>query len=269
MQYQSCMKNPHCLGFAMTEDNIDKLLVEAQYSYRNSEHDNAINYSNQIIDIDSTISVAYFIRGESYGFLNKFDLAFNDYSKVIDMSQIDGLYLLSHYQRAYANIILGNKGSDMCADFKVVKNLLMLDEFQTFDYLSGKSERFLVICDVIEADDIGVDELLNLGSQLAIDGHLIESIPIFSEVIFRDPLKDKAYNNIANCYYELGDQDKAVQYLLQAISINPNNEQSLQTLGDYYYNRNEMEIALKYLRKSAQLGNVVVQEWLDSENIDW
>ena len=90
-----------------------------------------------------------------------------------------------------------------------------------------------------------------------------------SEVIFRDPLKDKAYNNIANCYYELGDQDKAVQYLLQAISINPNNEQSLQTLGDYYYNRNEMDIALKYLRKSAQLGNVVVQEWLDSENIDW
>ena len=258
-----------CLGFVMTEDNIDKLLVDAQYSYRNSEHDNAINYSNQIIDIDSTISVAYFIRAESYGFLSKFDLAFNDYSKVIDMNQIDALYLLSHYQRAHANNILGNKGSDMCADFKVVQDLLMLDEFKDFNYLLDKSERYNLICDLIEADDIGIDDLLNLGASLASAGHLIESLSIFSEVIFRDPLKDKAYNNIANCYYDLGEQDKAVQYLHQAISINPNNEQSLQTLGDYYYNRNEMDIALKYLRKSAQLGNVVVQEWLDSEDIDW
>ena len=57
-------------------------------------------------------------------------------------------------------------------------------------------------------------------------------------------------------------KDQALEYYLKAIEINPKNEQSLQSIGQYYYEKDELELALKYWKKSAQLGNHIVQNWL-------
>tara|TARA_B100000427_G_C15498708_1_gene591039 strand:+ start:478 stop:966 length:489 start_codon:yes stop_codon:yes gene_type:complete len=113
------------------------------------------------------------------------------------------------------------------------------------------------------------NDLLNLGAIIAEKGYLLESISLFKEVISRDPLRDKAYNNLGNCYYDLGSKEEALQYYLKAIEVNSKNEQSLQSIGQIYYEKEELELAFKYFKKSAQAGNVVIQDWLNEMGYDW
>ena len=80
-------------------------------------------------------------------------------------------------------------------------------------------------------------DLLNLGAIIAEKGYLLEAISLFKEVVFRDPLRDKAYNNLGNCYYDLGSKEEALQYYLKAIEVNSNNKQSLQSIGQIYYEK--------------------------------
>ena len=118
-------------------------------------------------------------------------------------------------------------------------------------------------------DSVDTNGLSNFGVILAKDGYLIEAISVFKEVTLRDSLRDKAYNNIGNCYFEINYKDQALEYYLKAIEINPKNEQSLQSIGQYYYDKDELELALKYWKKSAQLGNLIVQNWLTDNGYTW
>tara|TARA_B100000945_G_C20298410_1_gene556777 strand:+ start:102 stop:539 length:438 start_codon:yes stop_codon:yes gene_type:complete len=118
-------------------------------------------------------------------------------------------------------------------------------------------------------DSLNTDELSNFGVMIAQDGYCVEAISIFKEVTLRDSLRDKAYNNIGNCYYDLKYPDVALEYYLKAIEINPDNEQSLQSIGSYYYNINELDIALKYWKQSAILGNTIIQDWLSNHGYKW
>ena len=116
--------------------------------------------------------------------------------------------------------------------------------------------------------DYSIDDLSNFGVLLAKRGYFLEAISIFKEVISRDQSRDRAYNNIGNCYYDLGSKEAALQFYLKAIEINPENEQSLQSIGQCYYEKGELELALKYFKKSAQLGNTIIQNWLKNNGYD-
>tara|TARA_B100000401_G_scaffold71578_1_gene43759 strand:+ start:135 stop:578 length:444 start_codon:yes stop_codon:yes gene_type:complete len=117
-------------------------------------------------------------------------------------------------------------------------------------------------------NDYSINDLSNFGVLLAQKGYLLEAISIFKEVVSRDQLRDKAYNNLGNCYYDIGSKEEALEYYLKAIEINPNNEQSLQSIGQCYYEKGELQLALKYFKKSAQLGNTIIQDWLKSKGHD-
>ena len=132
-------------------------------------------------------------------------------------------------------------------------------------YIEEDSDRFIQFA----KESYGTSDLSNLGAIVAEQGYLLEAISLFKEVVFRNPLRDKAYNNLGNCYYDLGSKEEALQYYLKAIEVNPKNEQSLQSIGQIYYEKQELELAFKYFKKSAQAGNVVVQDWLNEMNYDW
>ena len=116
--------------------------------------------------------------------------------------------------------------------------------------------------------DYSINDLSNFGVLLAQRGYFLEAISIFKEVVSRDPSRDKAYNNIGNCYYDLESKEEALRYYLKAIEINPKNEQSLQSIGQCYYEKGELELALKYFKKSAQMGNTIIQNWLKNNGYD-
>ena len=116
--------------------------------------------------------------------------------------------------------------------------------------------------------DYSINDLSNFGILLAQRGYYLEAISIFKEVISRDQSRDKVYNNIGNCYYDLESKEEALRYYLKAIEINPENEQSLQSIGQCYYEKGELELALKYFKKSAQLGNTIIRNWLKNNGYD-
>ena len=249
-------------GMSKIEEELLKIATE---HYSKGEYKEAINYATQVIDIDSSLSDAYFFRGESYGFIGEFNNALNDYSKVINLNSDTTHYILSLYQRAYTQIALGIRAENICNDLKIVGE--QVAKHTDLQYLKEKGYIHFEICSKVEeAKDI--TELLNFGTFLASEGFVIEAIPVLKEVIYRDPSRDKAHNNIANCYYDLGEKEQALTYLLKTIEINPENEQALQTLSDYYYNI-DLELSLKYARKSAQLGNKSIQQWLEKNGYEW
>jgi len=116
--------------------------------------------------------------------------------------------------------------------------------------------------------DYSINDLSNFGVLLAQRGYFSEAISMFKEVISQNQTRDKAYNNIGNCYYDLGSKEEALRFYLKAIAINPKNEQSLQSIGQCYYEKDELELALKYFKKSAQLGNTIIQNWLKNNGYD-
>ena len=253
------------LGICLTQINTEELITKAENHYDKSEYEQAINTATEAINIDSTLWKAYFIRGESYGFIGEFKNALKDYSRVINLNSDTTHYILSLYQRATTQMALGIRAKYICKDLKIVGE--QVAKHTDLQYLKENGYILFEICSTVEETE-DITELLNFGTFLASKGYLIEAIPIFNEVVYSDSTRDKAYNNLANCYYDLGKKEQALPYLLKTIEINPENEQALQTLSDYYYNI-DLELSLKYARKSAQLGNKSIQQWLEKNGYEW
>ena len=247
------------------DSGMAQLLTEAENHYEKKEYKQAINTSTEAINIDSTLWKAYFIRGESYGFIGEFKNALKDYSRVINLNSDTTHYILSLYQRATTQMALGIRAKYICKDLKIVGE--QVAKHTDLQYLKENGYILFEICSTVEETE-DITELLNFGTFLASKGYLIEAIPIFNEVVYSDSTRDRAYNNLANCYYDLGKKEQALPYLLKTIEINPENEQALQTLSDYYYNI-DLELSLKYARKSAQLGNKSIQQWLEKNGYEW
>ena len=72
------------------------------------------------------------------------------------------------------------------------------------------------------------------------DGKYQEAIDAFSSVL--EVCQDNAelYNNIALCYANLGEYEKAEKYYLKAQELNPKLAQVYINLADIYYRRKDM-----------------------------
>jgi len=257
-----------CFSFVFSinplETRVSEIIFEnAKEYYFKGEYKEAIMSATQVINVDSTFSDAYFIRGDSYGFIGDFNNALLDYNRAINLNPD---FVLALYQRAITQLTLGLSSNDICNDLSKVKELITIQN--DFQFLIDKSPDTFVMCEQIKQTQ-NVSELLNIGTIYASGGRYLEAIAILHEVIYRDPLKDKAYNNIALCYYNLGDKEKALKYHLKTIEVNPNNVQALRSLGDSYYELGNLDLSLKYIKKAAQLGNEPSQKWLKNNGYNW
>ena len=120
----------------------------------------------------------------------------------------------------------------------------------------------LNVCELFKST-VDVSMLLNFGTVYATSGKYFEAILILNEVVRIDPLRDKAYNNLALISDALNSPDRELYYLNKAIEVNPENTQALRSLSQHYYDKDEMELCLKYARKAALLGNIACRNWLD------
>jgi hypothetical protein len=61
----------------------------------------------------------------------------------------------------------------------------------------------------------------NLGSALMANHRCEEAMPLLEQVTAKDPSNWKAYANMANCFGQQGDIDRAISYLERAAAMNP------------------------------------------------
>ena len=84
-------------------------------------------------------------------------------------------------------------------------------------------------------------------------GDINLSIDFYEEAIKLDETYDRAYYYASILYDELGEEDKAIEYLLKCIELNDDDYIAYNDLGSLYERRGELELALEYLEKSIHL----------------
>ena len=72
-----------------------------------------------------------------------------------------------------------------------------------------------------------------------------KAIDIFSSILETDEDNAEIYNNIATCYMQLGDFEKAEKNYLKAQSLNPKIPQVYVNLADIYFKQNDIDSGIQ------------------------
>jgi len=73
--------------------------------------------------------------------------------------------------------------------------------------------------------------------------------------------RTKVYNRLGNIYRRMNDPDKAAEFYLKSVEINPDFFNPLNSLGDIYFKRGEYKSAEYYFKKAAE-------KWPGSDNVN-
>ncbi len=80
----------------------------------------------------------------------------------------------------------------------------------------------------------GIQNLLSYGNELFTEGYLKEAAEQFKEVLSRDAENVNAKNNLALCEKRLGEIDRSIELLQEAIQTSPLKAELYNNLGTSY-----------------------------------
>ena len=82
---------------------------------------------------------------------------------------------------------------------------------------------------------------------------LQEAIDLFNQTVEIDPSEGQTYAILANCYYELGDSERAITSGKKASELMPNEFQPNMTLGQILSFSGNKEEAIGYIKKAVEI----------------
>ncbi len=100
------------------------------------------------------------------------------------------------------------------------------------------------------------------GNQAFLKGNLDEAATAYQKVLELDHTHEHALNNLGITYFKLGNHEKALTYLEQAVAVNPKSEQVHLLIAQLFANQGTKEA----FEKSAQYFKNVLH--LNAQNID-
>ena len=227
-------------------------------AYQKGNADEAINYYNKVIALDSdasTVSISYSIRGIAYLSKKVYESAIKDFSKALELGMDNPrIYLLRgwtyHLQKNYDHAI---------EDFtKAIElNLHNADVYTyrgTIYYHKGKyNEAIEDFTKAIELDPEDVIIRNNRGVVYRDKGELDLAIEDHNKTIQLNPDYAEAYNNRAAIYGDKGEFDLAIEDHNKAIQLNPDYAEAYYNRGLIYSNKGELNNAIKDFTKAIKL----------------
>ncbi len=91
------------------------------------------------------------------------------------------------------------------------------------------------------------------GYRLITNGKIAESIEYFKKALQYDPKYEEQYLNLANAYYETGDNDNAIKAASECLKLYPNYDRALNIMGMAYLNKHELENAFQVFQRNMKL----------------
>ena len=105
----------------------------------------------------------------------------------------------------------------------------------------------------LRTDDPVVDPLFQTGLQLIAEDEPAAAIEKLNQVIELRPEFAEAWNNRGNAYSVLGEEDRALADYERALTLNPYEFGTLESIGEIWINRRDYRKAAEYFRRALDL----------------
>ena len=221
------------LGFAGISCNASE--SESQYSkakskYRAQDYENALAEVNEAIELDSTNSSYYELRG------------------MILYELQDTIHSKEDFQRA-----LSFTKSDSTLDKKIRR---LIDWDLAHHRIEDARALLQKEVDLFRHDSIKHVEIMEYAASKYLEiGDTQETIGLYKELGDDYPNVARFRNQKGILHVLLGENRKAIQEFAEAVDLDPNNDTYLYNLGVSYLNTRNKKHAKIYFEKSKDLGN--------------
>ena len=105
----------------------------------------------------------------------------------------------------------------------------------------------------LRTNDPVVDPLFQTGLQLIAEDEPAAAIEKLNQVIELRPEFAEAWNNRGNAYSVLGEEDRALADYERALTLNPYEFGTLESIGEIWINRRDYRKAAEYFRRALDL----------------
>jgi len=269
--YQQALAN---LGEQPQGDFLDKLHYGLAWSFlKEGEFKKAIDEFQKIVknSDDKTVKIAALCQiGDAYQDSGEFEKASQSYNQILK-GYPDSFYS-DYVQYQMGMVMLKTYNYDAAAmAFKALKanfpNSKLLDDatyalalsyFQREDY-SASRDVLVKFLEEFKESSLRPEATYLLGTDLYNLGKFSEAIEVFKTITrlySQDKqLLQKAEYEIADCYYQMGDEKEAMARFKTLRSKYPDSTLTAEVmwwLGEYYYRHNELALARRYFSSLIQ-----------------
>ena len=259
---------------SVSQENIDKLHYGLAWAFlKDGEFKEAIDEFQKIAKHteDKIVKVAALCQiGDAYQDSGDYNKAIETYDSILK-NYPDSLYSdYIQYQLGITLLKTSNYDGAIMA-FQSLKNnfpnskllddvsyALGLTYFQRQDYKSSK-EIFEKFQDEFKESNLKPESTYLLGTSLYNLGNFAKAIEVFKNIIRmynqNTELVQKAEYEIADCYYQMGNEKEAMERFKILRSKYPDSKLTPEVmwwLGEYYYRHNELSLARRYFSSLIQ-----------------
>ncbi len=236
-------------------NTLDDFLEQIINLYNDGKFKKVIFYSNKYLEKNPPSHELYNILGITYNKLNNNKLAFDSYSKAINIEpnfavSYFNLGLLFHEQNSFEYAIENYKKA-------ISLNPNYVDAiFNLANVLKENGEIEKAICaykSLLRRDNLHINAHYNLGGIFKEMNRFASSIFHFKKVLKIKPLYLDTFFKLGTLYQKIKNFEKAIYYFLEESKINNNNYMAYYLMGNAYIEIGDLQTAYQKFQKALQI----------------
>ena len=237
------------------DNSLDDFLEQIINLYNDGKFKKVIFYSNKYLEKNPPSHQLYNILGITYNKLNNNKLAFDSYSKAINIEpnfavSYFNLGLLFHEQNSFEYAIENYKKA-------ISLNPNYIDAiFNLANVLKENGEIEKAICaykSLLRRDNLHINAHYNLGGIFKEMNRFASSIFHYKKVLKIKPLYLDTFFKLGTLYQKIKNFEKAIYYFLEESKINKNNYMAYYLMGNAYIEIGDLQTAYQKFQKALQI----------------